>query len=127
MGVDAQRRYRLRLLFNLGTKVVAVFTHMKRRTIQPKLLFVALYRRRSGRDSRAFSQAPICAITSTSPLSNTSCASCSGIALLVSAVSIAFGKGLVTDVSRMQQADVVPRVRLVLIGAFRRHPGEPDI
>ncbi len=41
-----------------------------------------------------------------------------GIALLVSAVSIAFGKGLVTDISRLQQVEIVPRARLVVIGAF---------
>ena len=41
-----------------------------------------------------------------------------GLALIASAISIAFGKGLVTDVSRIGQAEAVPRARLAAIGVF---------
>jgi hypothetical protein len=117
MGVDAKVAIGSDLLFNLGTKIVAVFTHMRRKTIQPKLLLwlcvggipgaiagvIASVWLRDHLDIHALERFLRVLL---------------GLALLASSISIAFGKGLVTDISRMQEAEVLPRGRLVVIGVF---------
>ena len=73
MGVDANVAIGSDLLFNLGTKIVAVFTHLQqRRTIQWKMLLWLCAGGVPVEPSRACWSAPTCAITSTSRRSNTS-------------------------------------------------------
>ncbi len=117
MGVDANVAIGSDLLFNLGTKVVAVFTHMRRRTIQPKLLLWLCIGGVPGAIAGVLASAWLRHHLDLAALEHF-LRILLGIALLVSAVSIAFGKGLVTDVSRMQQTGIVPRGRLIVIGAF---------
>jgi uncharacterized protein len=117
MGVDANVAIGSDLLFNLGTKIVAVFTHLQRRTVEPKILLWLCSGGVPGAIVGVLASAWLRHHLNVAALEHF-LRVLLGIALLVSALAIAFGKGLVTDVSRMERAHEVPRGRLIAIGAL---------